>query len=541
MLNSFKALFRASNPNALTPAGMQPTLSEMAGIKTAQLRQLVLVPVMAVIFITIVTLIAESYRHANEDISREVRMLKTSANKIYEGYLEHSTRMLAGVSATLTQDAQLRRAVERGNTAELSKFVAPIFATLQKEYEITHFYLIGADRTVLLRAHNPSYFGDVINRVTTIDVRRTSAPVHGVELGPQGELALRYVSPLYKDAAKQHLIGFIELGVNTNYLLRDIKNSLGIEMFEFLSKEFLTRDVWRQGMPDSANANEWDRFPDVAPSAQALKDMTPEMSAIMSNRILPTTENMMEVSLGKSDFRAISFPIMDIAEHKTGTIVMIADVTSKVVNARNTLYLGLALGTAGGALLFVFFWLLTGRVGRLIEQHQEALQHMAIRDGLTGLFNHVTFYTMLEDEIARSQRSGTPVSLLMLDLDHFKSVNDKFGHVEGDMVLKESGRIIHRQSRSIDKVCRYGGEEFAVILPETNSAGAMIAADHMRSAIERHLFQTNDGQNISFTISIGVATVPEHAVSAQDLVNAADRALYVAKEHGRNRVYRYNS
>lgn len=539
MRNSFKALFRAPNPNV--PAGTQPAFAEMAGIKTAQLRWLFLGPVMVVIFIMIGTLIAAVYRNANDEISREVRMLHTSANEVYQDNLEHLAGMLAGISGTMIRNAELRSALAKEDRAELSKFVAPIFATLQKEYEITHLYVIGADRTVLLRAHSPAHFGDVINRVTTLDAQLTKAPAHGVELGSEGELALRFVSPLYDDDAKQHLIGFIELGVNTNHLLKDIQKSLGIQMFEFISKEFLKREVWQQGISDPASSTEWDRFPAVAPSAQALKDMTPEMSAIMSNGNFPTTEAMMEVSQEESDFRAISFPILDIEKRKVGSIVMLVDVTSKVLNARNTLYLGLALGVAGGGLLFALFWLLTGRVGQLIEQHQEALHYLATRDGLTGLFNHITFYAMLEDEVARLQRSGTPVSLLMLDLDHFKGINDKFGHVAGDIVLKEFGKIINQQSRSIDKVCRYGGEEFAVILPETNTAGAMVAGEHLRATIEGHLFKVKAGQDQSITISIGVSTAPEHATSAKELVFVADRALYIAKQRGRNRVYLYNS
>jgi diguanylate cyclase (GGDEF)-like protein len=541
MLNSFKALFRASNPNALTPAGMQPTLSEMAGIKTVQLRQLVLVPVLVVIFITIGTLIASAYRHAYDEISREVQMTRTSANKMYQDNLEHTTRMLAGVTGALTQNALLRKALEKSDRAELTNIVAPIFATLQKEYQITQLDLVGADRTVLLRAHDSAQFGDVINRVTTLDAQRTQGPAHGVELESTGDLVLRYVTPLYQDEEKQHLIGFVESGVDTSQLLKNIQGSLGIQIFEYISKDFLKREVWLHGLPDPAKSTEWERFPDVVPSTEALKSITPELSAIMSNRIFPATESMMEISLGESEFRAISFPILDIEQRKVGSIIMFADVTSKMVYAQNTLYLGLTLGLTGGGLLFAFFWLLTGKVGRLVEWHQEALHHLSTRDGLTGLFNHITFYTMLEDEVARSQRTDTPVSLLLLDLDHFKGINDKFGHIAGDMVLKEFGRIIYRQARSIDKVCRFGGGEIAVILAETNAAGAMIAAERMRAAIEVHMFKIEENQDQSITISIGMAAVPEHAASAQELVNAADRALHAAKERGRNQIYRYNS
>lgn len=541
MVNSFKALFRASNPDASMPAGRQPTLSQMTGIQTAQLRWLFLGPVMVIIFIMIGTLIAAVYRHANDEISREVQMLRTSSNEVYQDNLEHLTGMLAGITGMMTQNAELRSALAKKDRAKLSKFAAPIFATLQKEHEITHLYFIGADRRVLLRAHNPAHSGDVINRVTTLDAQLTKAPAHGVELGPEGTLTLRFVSPLYQDGAKQHLIGFIELGVDTSHLLKDIQRSLGIQIFEFLAKEFLKREASQPSMSDPVSSTEWDRFQDVVPSAQSLKDMTPEMSVIMSNRIFPATESMMEVSQGKSDFRAISFPVLDIEERKVGSIVMLVDVTSKVLNARNTLFLGLILGVTGGSLLFAFFWLLTGRVGQLIEQHQQALHHLATRDGLTGLFNHITFYAMLEDEVARAQRTKNPVSLLMLDLDHFKGVNDKFGHVAGDMVLRESGNIIHQQSRSIDKVCRYGGEEFAVILPETDTAGAMIMGERMRIAIEGHLFKLDEGHDLSITISIGVASFPEHATSAEELVDSADQALFVAKVRGRNQLYRSES
>lgn len=237
----------------------------------------------------------------------------------------------------------------------------------------------------------------------------------------------------------------------------------------------------------------------------------------------------------------IMIGILITSAYYPANVVPLADMTSQIFDTRNMVYLALVLGTAGGGLLFAFFWLLTGRIGQLIEQHQAALQHLATRDGLTGLFNHITFHTMLEDEVARSQRSGTPVSLLMLDLDHFERINTALGHVAGDLVLKEFGKVIHRQARAIDKVCRYGGEEIAVILPETNSAGAMVAAERMRSTIEEHLFKINEGPDQTITISIGVVAVPEHASTARELVNAADQAFHVAKERGRNQVYRCNS
>jgi len=536
MLNTLQVLLGTTAHDVSMPPG----INEMSRINTAQLRWLFLGPVMLIIFIMIATLIGAAYDHAQDEINQEMQRLKTSSNEIYQDNLEHLTGMLAGITETMAVNDVLRKALLKKDRAALSKFAAPIFTTLQDKHHITHLYVIGADRMVLLRAHNPAFFGDVINRFTLLDAQRKKSASHGVELGTLGILALRYVSPLYQDEAKQHLIGFVELGVDTNHLLKDVQRSLGIQMYEFLTKDMLNREMWRRELAEPTNSLEWDRFSDVVPSPEALRFLSPEMSAVISKGVYPSPENLLKFSLSEREFRALSFPTLDVQEHKAGSVVMLVDVTTNVEAARKTLYLGLTLGLAGCSLLFALFWLLTGRVGLLIEQHQDVLHRMATHDGLTNLYNHIAFYSMLENEVARSQRSNAPVSLLMLDIDHFKGVNDKFGHIAGDTILREFGKIIKQLSRSIDKVCRYGGEEIAVILPETNSAGAKIIGERMRTTIEGHLFKLDDGRVVSITVSIGVASISEHAVSAHQLVDVTDQALYKAKELGRNQVQLFN-
>jgi diguanylate cyclase (GGDEF)-like protein len=174
---------------------------------------------------------------------------------------------------------------------------------------------------------------------------------------------------------------------------------------------------------------------------------------------------------------------------------------------------------------------------RLYEQMQE----QARTDALTGLKNRRTFDTLLVDEIARALRFKRPVSLLMLDIDHFKRVNDTYGHQAGDAVLKGLGELLGRQARAIDRVCRYGGEEFTVILPETDFENAAKAAERLRAAVEAHRFDVNIDEPLRIAVSIGVASFPAHADSAQALVAAADSAMYVAKQNGRNRINCYTS
>ena len=216
------------------------------------------------------------------------------------------------------------------------------------------------------------------------------------------------------------------------------------------------------------------------------------------------------------------------------------------------------------------------------------VEHLALTDGLTGLYNHRYFYDRLAQDVARAKRYGLPLSLLMIDIDDFKSYNDAHGHRAGDGLLRELGRVLRAQTRQqIDLVARYGGEEFAVILPSTGVAGATragerlldavaggsleaaptpsapvdggpadadqaakghgvgghdggsgaahVVGERIRSSIEGETFGTDQSPPV-ITVSIGVASLPEHATTADGLVDEADVALYRAKRMGKNRV-----
>ena len=167
------------------------------------------------------------------------------------------------------------------------------------------------------------------------------------------------------------------------------------------------------------------------------------------------------------------------------------------------------------------------------------LYTLAITDELTQLFTIRHFQHRMEEEVSRYHRYGQKLSLLMLDIDRFKSVNDRYGHPCGDFVLKELARILKSSVREVDVVARYGGEEFAILLPEADPKAASVVAERIRKAVEAHTF-TFDGVSLNITISIGVASCPKDADNVKDLVSFADRALYRAKERGRNRVEIYS-
>jgi len=164
------------------------------------------------------------------------------------------------------------------------------------------------------------------------------------------------------------------------------------------------------------------------------------------------------------------------------------------------------------------------------------LAQLAVTDGLTGLYNHRHFHERLTLEVERSQRSGLPLSLLMLDVDHFKQFNDTYGHPSGDEVLRQLARVLGDTRRANDVVARYGGEEFAVILVDTPKFTAAKVAERVRERIYDNDFSEAAPRAGRLSVSIGVATFPDDGGDAEALVRSADTALYAAKRAGRNRV-----
>ncbi|OWL89664.1 sensor domain-containing diguanylate cyclase [Halopseudomonas aestusnigri] len=172
---------------------------------------------------------------------------------------------------------------------------------------------------------------------------------------------------------------------------------------------------------------------------------------------------------------------------------------------------------------------------RQLESANTKLQELALRDGLTGLLNRRYWESCLEREFARHQRYDNPVSLVIFDIDHFKRVNDTYGHQTGDEVIRSVAEITSRLARETDFAGRYGGEEFVVLLPGTHLEGAAQFAERLRQAVEQQVLDYQ-GSPLSYTISLGVATIGDDMPNYQVLLERADKALYASKEQGRNRV-----
>jgi diguanylate cyclase (GGDEF)-like protein len=170
----------------------------------------------------------------------------------------------------------------------------------------------------------------------------------------------------------------------------------------------------------------------------------------------------------------------------------------------------------------------------------EYYKKLSTCDELTELFNYRYFNETLEKEIQRRERYNRPLTLMMIDVDNFKTTNDTFGHLVGDTVLKQAASLIKKSTRNCDFVARYGGDEFSVILPETTEEEALVVAYRIRETVDEYSFETFEGKSISdLSVTIGLSSLPDKSKNKRELIDTADNALYNGKAKGKNCVVVY--
>ena len=208
-------------------------------------------------------------------------------------------------------------------------------------------------------------------------------------------------------------------------------------------------------------------------------------------------------------------------------------VVTIVAMVKFNLWLGLVLPCVSTIATFILTYC---EKYLLRSKDYEQAYKMAVTDGLTQLYNHRYFQEQMINNVNSFERYGTLFSLILIDIDFFKKFNDTYGHQSGDCVLKQVANILKKNSRTSDVVCRYGGEEMAIILTNTNKDDAVVTAQKICLAVSNNLFTLANGEKVNVTISLGVATVGENGKKPQEIIEYADKCLYVAKENGRNQA-----
>ena len=524
-----------AEPKAISPQDTEETVRRYV----FHLRFKFLMPGVSMLLFAVILLISVVYLHEARTIDRELIQLQSTASNLYKNSIKQNAKALQTIMDSLSTDRELAAALSRQDRPRLLQHSASIYENFNRHYGITHFYFSNPERVNILRVHKPEKYGDTINRQTTLLAHQDKADHYGVELGTMGTLTLRYVKPWYEE--KTHvLLGFVELGMEVDGSVDMIRSLLGLDIFVLVNKQYLERKSWEEGSQTFGYKTDWERFSQIVVGMETRQSLPDALSTLIQKMDFNDPKPIVISQLEANDQYAIFIPLDDVLGQPVGDLVMIKDTSISSDHARGTVLIGSGLLLSGSIIVIVFFYWFVGRVAKRMARNEIALQQLATHDSLTGLLNRRQFDLMLENAITQFYRYDRSVSLLMIDIDHFKQVNDKYGHPAGDAILVEVGRRLTQQTRAIDSVYRYGGEEFSILLPETDSESATHFAQRLCEAMTQEPYSINKEIRIRITVSIGIASCPMHADTEKALVHAADQSLYEAKKSGRNCVCNYS-
>ncbi|MBC8208204.1 MAG: diguanylate cyclase [Desulfobulbaceae bacterium] len=419
---------------------------------------------------------------------------------------------------------------------------------VQKDYDARqlHFHL-GPGSVSFLRVHKLSKFGDRMDDVrhTIVDANKFLLPTKGFETG-RVYSGIRGVVPMFAahpETDAQIHVGALEAGTSFALLLEKMEQLTGVHFGVMLTREHMVENMW----PDFIR-NHLEKNPPIGNFVLEESRYSEEIRHFTGNSLgldLLQTAGTEVLPMNGQMYGVTSFPLRDyrgtvVPEREpVGMVLAWQDVTAIVDSYKRTTWNQVILAVCSFLLfelvLYYSMIYVTGRLEKTIQEQVGVIKEMAIRDQLTGLYNRHILADMFAQVQSQSNRSSVPFSMVMLDLDFFKKINDTHGHVKGDEVLAWLGQFITEQTRQNDIAFRFGGEEFMLLLAETRKREAL----HVCERIRRELARSSVAQLPvgCVTISVGLTACRlDEKDTFDSMSKRADAALYAAKDLGRNRV-----
>jgi diguanylate cyclase (GGDEF)-like protein len=497
-------------------------------------RNLILLGSLTTLVLMVFGVVYVNYQHNIKNREMLRAEVAATAQKALRLNLEVNTNLLSALLDTLESNEDLKKNFLSRNRTTLITAVRPLFQKLRLEHDISQLYFITPEREVFLRMHQTEKFGDVLESTTSMDVQRTSREVSGFELGVNGSYNLRVILPWYDNQGA--LIGYLKMVMDIDKSLIRLQEFAGLNLFMFIDKKFLRKAEWEQHVKNLAINSHWDQF-----SEYALVAKTPALDQnLLSNMNYQPTSKLSRFELREYD-RTIELSELDLKDFTgavVGRIMLVSDLTEdRLLEEKFVRTVAIMLFIFGLINFGIAKFVIDRLYARLdkTELERDRFKIKSHLDSLTGLMHQKGFYNALARDLQACRVSGDSLSVLMIDIDHFKNINDTYGHQVGDDVLKRIAVLLSDCIRTQDSAARYGGEEFGIILYKMPIEVSLSIADRIRESVEASSFESN-GHIINITLSIGVASFPRDAHTPRELVMIADRALYQAKNQGRNRV-----
>ncbi|MEE4277718.1 MAG: diguanylate cyclase, partial [Halieaceae bacterium] len=510
-------------------------------------------------------------RELTERLDDEAQKLRTSLDTIldqtYSNLLtiatfvanddELSQLFLAGAQAVAAEGGGAGGERAAATRARLFDALEDNWLEVQRSFSARqlHFHL-GPGSTSFLRVHRPERFGDNMDEVryTVVDTNREQTPRSGFETG-RVYSGLRGVVPVFArepESGDRVYAGALETGTSFEQVIGIIRENYNVDMAVLLSEAHVRRNMWPEAVERQFQLAM--DFCSCVIEASTDADAGRVVEAAASAGLWTKEQDRGLVRLAEKPILFVSKPLRDYRGSvdpslpDVGRIVFWSDASRLVgpiyAARRFNLLFGIAAYVMVEILLLLGIRVATRRLEQEVEERTEEvrrqkteLERLAVEDGLTGALNRRGFERQVREALSRARRTKESVSLLMMDIDFFKRINDSHGHEVGDRALVAVTGAIRSQLRDYDLLGRIGGEEFAVLLPNTSLDDGLRAAERILAAVRGRDIVLSDGKALHCTVSIGVSAAQGDAVSTLDeLLRPADEALYRAKGEGRNRV-----
>jgi len=334
------------------------------------------------------------YSYQQKQILIEVESRLSSARGLLENLEEREGRELGGTLKSTIQISALRNALRSRNRKDLLKHAKPLYEDLKDEMRITHFYFTGPDLVNILRVHKPEKYGDVINRITTLQAQRTGTLVKGIELGPLGTMTLRVVTPVFDG---DDLIGYVEMGTEIGYIIRELKDILNLEFYLFLHKKFLNRELLENGMDMFGMTRPWDRFPSSVLVDASLKDIPEDLEPLLDASRHTEFETDLQVLMNGRQYRCRFIDLRDSAGREVGELVLLHDITDQFTSLYRIAILNGSLSLLIGVLLLVLFYSYLGRIEQELDTAHGKILNLE-RDRSRFILENLPVHVSLLDE-----------------------------------------------------------------------------------------------------------------------------------------------
>jgi len=462
-------------------------------------------------------------------LQRDVRIIKdvfvstrhgySKTTKLLVGEIIGTPEILAIVKAGGAADPALRAAARK----RLYDTLLPTYQSLQ-QVNLKHLHFHLADLTSFLRFHRPEAFGDSLYgvRESLERANRDKVYVEGFETGRICS-GFRHVYPLL-DKNGEHL-GSVETMLSPCALCGDIEKTTGFALECLVRRELVERTVWpsERGKYRPSLLSPAYLYESGTDEALRHNGRFRELKSALASEASERMQKNSAFALYRRGVIASFIPVANVGNEKGAGYLVGFHETGEIARIRRDMLTAWGLSSLAVTLIVI--------LGALLLQKMLEIKKLAMRDGLTGLLNRLAVSERIRIEIARSRRAGAPLSLLYLDVDDFKKINDRYGHESGDAVLRRLADLLRRHTREADAVGRWGGEEFLICLCDTDGENARNVAEKLRGIIAASAFV----HGIAVTCSFGVA-VYRREEGIDDMVARADARLYEAKAAGKNRV-----